>query len=57
MAEEPTILMSILDILIKIVVYVGVVGGFIFFLCLINLGIDFLNKMPLGKPVIKMYKK
>ena len=36
MAEEPTILMSILDILIKIVVYVGVVGGFIFFLCLID---------------------
>lgn len=49
--------MSILDILIKIVVYVSVMGGFIFFLCLINRGIDFLKNMPLGKPVIKMYKK
>lgn len=57
MTEEPTTLMSILDILIKIVVYVSVMGGFIFFLCLINLGIDFLKNMPLGKPVIKMYKK
>ena len=36
MTEEPTVLMSILDILIKIVVYVGVMGGFIFFLCLLN---------------------
>lgn len=57
MTEEPTTLMSILDILIKIVVYVSVMGGFIFFLCLINRGIDFLKNMPLGKPVIKMYKK
>ncbi len=36
MAEEPTSLISVLDILIKIVVYVGVMGGFIFFLCLID---------------------
>ena len=36
MTEEPTVFMSILDILIKIVVYVGVMGGFIFFLCLLN---------------------
>ena len=36
MAEEPTTLMSILDILIKIAVYIGVMGGFIFFLCLLN---------------------
>ena len=57
MTEEPTVLMSILDILIKIVVYVGVMGGFIFFLCLINLSINFLKNIPLGKPVIKMYKK
>lgn len=57
MTEEPTVLMSILDILIKIVVYVGVMGGFIFFLRLINLSIDFLKNIPLGKPVIKMYKK
>lgn len=57
MTEEPTTLMTILDILLKIVIYVGVMGGFIFFLCLINLGIDFLKKMPLGEPVIKMYKK
>ena len=48
--------MTVLDILLKIVIYVGVMGGFIFFLCLINLGIDFLKKMPLGEPVIKMYK-
>lgn len=57
MTEEPTTLMTVLDILLKIVIYVGVMGGFIFFLCLINLGIDFLKNMPLGKPVIKMYKK
>lgn len=57
MTEEPTTLMTVLDILLKIVIYVGVMGGFIFFLCLINLGIDFLKKMTLGEPVIKMYKK
>lgn len=36
MTEEPTTLMTVLDILLKIVIYVGVMGGFIFFLCLIN---------------------
>lgn len=40
MAEEPTTLMNILDILIKIAVYVGVMGGFIFFLYLINVLLD-----------------
>ena len=57
MTEEPTVLMNILNIILMIVVYFVVMGGFIFFLCLINLGIDFLKNMPVGKPVIKMYKK
>lgn len=40
MTEEPTTLMTVLDILLKIVIYVGVMGGFIFFLCLINALLD-----------------
>lgn len=36
MTEDPTLLMNILDILIKIVVYVVVVGGFVCFLGLLN---------------------
>lgn len=32
--------MTVLDILLKIVIYVGVMGGFIFFLCLINALLD-----------------
>lgn len=49
--------MNMLDILLKIVIFIAVTGGFIFFLCLINLAIDYLLKMPLGEPVIKMHKK
>ena len=44
MTEEPTALMTVLDILIKIVVYVSVMGGFIFFLCLLNCLLDKMNK-------------
>lgn len=45
--------MSILDILIKIVVYVGVMGGFILFLCLLNRLIDYL--IDEGKKKCKGY--
>lgn len=44
MTEEPTALMTVLDILIKIVVYVSVMGGFIFFLCLLNCLLDKMSK-------------
>ena len=40
MAEEPTTVMNMLDILLKIVIFVAVMGGFIFFLCLINVLLD-----------------
>ena len=53
MTEESTTLMSILDILIKIVVYVGVMGGFILFLCLLNRLIDYL--IDEGKKKCKGY--
>ncbi len=53
MAEEPTVLSQMLCVIF----WLFITGGFILFLCLINLGIDFLKKIPLGKPVIKMYKK
>ncbi len=36
MTEEPTVLMNILNIILMIVVYFVVMGGFIFFLCLLN---------------------
>ena len=36
MNEEPTVLMNILNIILMIVVYFVVMGGFIFFLCLLN---------------------
>ena len=32
--------MNMLDILLKIVIFVAVMGGFIFFLCLINVLLD-----------------
>lgn len=53
MTEEPSLLSQILCVIFCLFI----TGGFIFFLCLINRGIDFLKNMPLGKPVIKMYKK
>ena len=44
MTEEPSVLMTVLDILLKIVVYVGVMGGFIFFLRLLNCLLDKMSK-------------
>lgn len=40
MTEEPTTVMNMIDILLKIVIFVAVMGGFIFFLCLINVLLD-----------------
>lgn len=53
MTNEPTVLSQILCVIFCLII----TGGFIFFLCLVNKGIDLLKGIPLGKPVIKMYKK
>ena len=49
MTNEPTVLMTIFDIIVKIVVYVGIVGGFIFFLCLINSLLEWGKKVKCRK--------
>ncbi len=49
MNEEPTVLMNILNIILMIVVYFVVMGGFIFFLCLLNYIFKHAKCNPLGK--------